>query len=288
MLSAGTRLWPPAIGFASSSPSARASSASSSEPAATYSNATGFTWRLPWTWAQGLLARGFAQELPDAWRRERQLDVVPSDRVGDGVRDADRRAHRVPLADPLGAECRHGRRGREMADAQRRNVGRGRGEVVDERRGHQVARLVVDVALVQRGGDAVGEPAEHLAVGEERVEEQARVVHRDVVEHPHLARLPLDLDGADVDDEAVGGGGGDAIVVVGRVEVRRRPEGDRGEPRLLAGRQPFGVPVGHAGDPAQREALVAGVRADRVDLRSQLQRRRPGRRRRATPENRDE
>ena len=49
--------------------------------------------------------------------------------------------------------------------------------------GHQVAPLVVHVPLEQRGADAVREAAEHLPVGEQRVEQPPGVVDGDVVEH---------------------------------------------------------------------------------------------------------
>ena len=164
-----------------------------------------------------------------------------------------------------------------MPDPDLRDVRRGRGEVVDERRRHQVPRLVVHVALVQRGGGAVREAAEHLSVGERRVEEQPGVVDRDVLEHVHDARRPVDLDRADVHDQPVRGRGGDPILVVGWIERRRRPEGDGREAGLLALWQPLGVPVGHSRHAPQRERVVPGVLADRVDLGTQLRRRGPHR-----------
>ena len=67
----------------------------------------------------------------------------------------------------------------------------------------QVPVLVVDRPLEESRAGAVREAASHLAVGEERVEQPARVVDGRVVEHAHLAGRPLDLDDGDVDDEAV-------------------------------------------------------------------------------------
>ena len=106
-----------------------------------------------------------------------------------------------------------------MPDPGRGQVGCGRREVVDERTREEVSVLVPDVALEERGGGAVGEPAAHLTLGEQRVQEAARVVHRHVVENPDLAGVAIDLDDRDVGNEAVGRGGSNA--------GRRRPaEGD--------------------------------------------------------------
>ena len=52
-----------------------------------------------------------------------------------------------------------------------------------KRRGQEVAVLVVDHAFEERGADAVGEAAAHLALRDERIEEAARVVHGDVLEN---------------------------------------------------------------------------------------------------------
>ena len=86
----------------------------------------------------------------------------------------------------------------------------------------EVPVLVVGVRLEERGRRAVREAAEHLTVREQRVEERPGVVDGHVVGHAHRARLALDLDRADVDDEAVRTRRGDAVLGIGRVEVRRR------------------------------------------------------------------
>ena len=93
-------------------------------------------------------------------------------------------------------------------------------------------------------------------------------MHGHVVDDLDGAGLGVDLDRADVDDEPVRSGGRDPVLVIRRVEVRRRPERDRAEARLHALRKPLGVPVGHPGHLAQRQLRVADVLADRVDLRA--------------------
>ena len=207
-------------------------------------------------------------QAPDARRRERQLHVVPPERVRDGVRDRDWRGHRVALAETLRAERRKRRGRREVPDARHGQVGRRRRQVVDQRARHQVPGFVVDVALEERCADTVRETAEDLAVRERRIEQHAGVVHGHVVRHAHGAGLAIDLDGADVDDEAVGARRGDAILAIRRIEVRCRPEGDRRQSGLHLLGQALGVPVGHPGHLAQRELGLADVLADRVDLRA--------------------
>ena len=81
MLSVGTRLWPPARTRLYVVPSRFEEDRRSprGRPAVNYSNGGGLHAGSP-----------SVQELPDAGRGQRQLDVVAADRVGDGVRDARR------------------------------------------------------------------------------------------------------------------------------------------------------------------------------------------------------
>ena len=55
---------------------------------------------------RGLHGPAHGSSVPDPRRRERQLDVVAAERVGDRVRDRGGRAHRAALAETLGAERR--------------------------------------------------------------------------------------------------------------------------------------------------------------------------------------
>ncbi len=132
-----------------------------------------------------------------------------------------------PSPSPFAPSGVNGRRSLAVGRPERRQIRRRRAEVVHEARGEEVPVLVVGRPLEQSRAGAVREAASHLAVGEERIEEPACVVDGRVVEHAHLAGRPLDLDDGDVDDEAVEGGGGDAVVLVGRVEVRRGEVGRR-------------------------------------------------------------
>ena len=79
-------------------------------------------------------------------------------------------------------------------ELERRELGRRGHEVRDEVRRLQVALVVVHALLVQRRGDALRDPAVHLAVDDQRVDHRADVVDRDVADEPRVAGLGVDLD----------------------------------------------------------------------------------------------
>jgi hypothetical protein len=134
-----------------------------------------------------------------------------------------------------------------MADRRSRQVGRRWAEVVHERAGQEVPVLVVDHPLEQGGASAVGEAAAYLPLDEERVEQPAGVVHRDVVQDAHLPRRPLDLDHGQVGEEPVRARRGDAILVVRRREVGRGVERGLVQPGSDPRRERLGVPVDDPG-----------------------------------------
>ena len=61
-------------------------------------------------------------------------------------------------------------------DLDRRDLARGRRQVVGERGGQDIAALVVDDLLEQRIGDALRHAAVDLAVGDHRIDEPAGVL----------------------------------------------------------------------------------------------------------------
>src|SRR5207245_5172178 len=69
-----------------------------------------------------------------------------------------------------------------------------RQRVIHERAGDELAFLVVARALHQALADALHHAAVHLALGHERVQHRAEVVHRAVAHHLYLARLRVALD----------------------------------------------------------------------------------------------
>ena len=76
---------------------------------------------------------------------------------------------------------------------------RGRDLVVGERRVEQVALLVVDVALAQRGAEALDHAADALAAHESRVDHLPTSYDRGDLQDVELAGVRVD-----VDDDAVG------------------------------------------------------------------------------------
>ena len=122
------------------------------------------------------------------WRTPRWLSASTTAFCTAGVR-----ADRGRLADALGAERVERRRRLGVRDLERRELGRARDRVVGERRRERVAVVVVDDLLPQRLRDARRDPAVLLAVDEQRVEDAAAVVDRDVAERldpPGLACRP--------------------------------------------------------------------------------------------------
>ena len=111
------------------------------------------------------------------------------------------RTDRARLADALGAQGvdRCGRlHGDELEAGQ---LGRRDEAVVGQVRRDRVAVVVVPDLLEQGLGRALGQPAVDLALGQQRVEDAARVVDRDEPLQLHLARLGVDLDHGQVGPE---------------------------------------------------------------------------------------
>ncbi len=115
--------------------------------------------------------------------------------------------------------------------------------VVDEGAGDQGALVVVLGFLAQGLRDALHEPAVHLALDDQRVDDLADVVDAHVLAHLGRAGLGVDLHGAQVGavrerevDRVVGGVGVDArLDTVGQVVRRERREGDVGDADALVG-----------------------------------------------------
>ena len=156
--------------------------------------------------------------------RERQVDLGDAERVRDRIGDAHRRAHAIALADALGAERRERRRRFEMQDQRRRHFGRGRHQIVGERAGDEAAVVGVDVFLVERRAERVREAAGHLARHHAGMQHAAAVVHGDVFVDAHRAGDAVDLDAAEIENEAVAERRVDAVVLGRRGQLRRRPE----------------------------------------------------------------
>ena len=110
-------------------------------------------------------------------------------------------------ADSLGAERVVAGRRLHIDQLEARYLGRRQERVVGEGGGQRIAVGVVDHFLEEGLRRALGQPAVPLALGEQRVQHEARIVHRDQPPQHHLAGLGVDLDHRDVRAERVGGAG---------------------------------------------------------------------------------
>ena len=70
----------------------------------------------------------------------------------------------------------------------RRDVGRGREQVVEERRRERVAVVVVDEVLEEGAADALDGAAGDLALDDRRVDHHAAVLADDVAQQPRPPR----------------------------------------------------------------------------------------------------
>src|SRR5262249_43128317 len=92
------------------------------------------------------------QRRADALRRRREFvdrDIERRERVVDGVDDCSGRADGAALAEPLGLGDGGLAQRLQMVNLDRRDLARGRRQVVGERRGENVAAVVVDDLLEQ-------------------------------------------------------------------------------------------------------------------------------------------
>src|ERR1700731_5132518 len=105
------------------------------------------------------------------------------------------RAERAGLAHAFDAERVAVGQGRVVGELERAEIAGARHCVILERAGEQLAaRLVVDEVLHQRLTDALDDPAVDLSLAEQRVQDPADIVDRDVAGQCDLAGLLVDLD----------------------------------------------------------------------------------------------
>ena len=152
--------------------------------------------------------------------------------------------------------------GLDVHDLDRRNFARGRRQEIGERGGEDIAGRVVDDLLEQGVGDALGDAAMHLAVGDHRVDQEAGVLDRDEALDPHAAGLDIDLDHRRV----AGVGIGARRVVGGEGHQARILRGSRSDGSCDRRRAPA-----RRSRPGRRRATRASPSASTI-----LTRRRPG------------
>src|SRR5262249_6707440 len=117
---------------------------------------------------------GGAQRRTDALRRRRQLVAGDADRgegIVDGVDDRRRRADGAALTQPLRLGDGRWRQRLEMMDFDRRDLSRGRRQIIRETRRENISGLIVDDLLEQRVGDALGNAAVDLPVDDHGIDQ---------------------------------------------------------------------------------------------------------------------
>ncbi len=91
-----------------------------------------------------------------------------------------------------------------MQDFKLGNFAHRRHQIIREGAGEKTAGLVGHEFLVKRRRDPLRKRPMHLAVGDERIEQRAGVMHRDIAIDPDLEGHRIDLDPAHIEHEAVG------------------------------------------------------------------------------------
>ena len=92
-----------------------------------------------------------------------------------------------------------------MQDHRLRDLAGARHRIIGKAARQKAAVLAVDELLVEGGSDPVRKPAEHLAVEERGVQNPPGIVHRHVFVEMHLSGVAVDLDTAEIENEAIGG-----------------------------------------------------------------------------------
>ena len=191
-LSSGSRLWPPAMTFAPSSPAmARQRLVDAARPGVPER-------RRDHAWPP------FAEPLP-LWRRRAWIAPqtfcavygmsrcrMPSGLSASmtALATAAVLAMQPASPTPLTPSGLTGRRGHGLVELEARQPRRPRQRVVEHRARQQLAVVAVDRALPQRLADALGDAAVELAVDDHRVDLLADVVDRDVAHEVDRARSP--------------------------------------------------------------------------------------------------
>ena len=204
-------------------------------------------------------------------RREWQVYFVEVERVRDRVGETDWRRHAIAFADAFGAEGREGRRAFEVQDTKVRYLGRSREQIVGQGAGQEGAVLAINEFLVHGGAESLGEAAAHLAFDHPVMQHDAAIMHGDVAIDVELARCPIDLDAAKIEDEPMTQRRGDMVGLVGRGEFGRGPEGRLANGSVRAvGKQPRS-PMARRRDACERQERVgigaggdAAIREDEV------------------------
>ena len=142
-----------------------------------------------------------------------------------------------------------------MQNDRRHRFHRGRHQIVGERAGEKAAVRPVGEFLVQRRADGMREAAGDLPRHHAGMQDAAAVVHGDVFVDAHRAGGPIDLDAAEIEDEAVAQRGVDLVLLGRRRQFGRSPEHGFAQ-RLVFFRHQTGRPMAGGSEPRERHGIV--------------------------------
>ena len=111
-----------------------------------------------------------------------------------------------------------------MQDDRLRHLHRGRQQIIGESPGEKIALGRVDVFLVQGRAERLRKAAVDLARHHGRMQDAAAIVHGDIAVDVRGAGSRIDLDAAEIEDEAVAQRAVDLVGFVRRGEFGWRPE----------------------------------------------------------------
>ena len=194
--------------------------------------------------------------------QQRQRDIRQPQRVGDRVGDADRRGHAVALADALGAQRGERRRRLAVQDQRLRHLHRGRDQVIGQRAGEEAAvRRRRRVPRTARRPAACAKPPVTWPASMPGCSTRPQSCIVTYLSIRTSRGVAIDLDRADVEDEAVAKRAVDLVGLVRRGELRRRPEHRLAQRRRLARRQRPRRPMARRGEPGEAAPRCPGCRA---------------------------
>ncbi len=130
----------------------------------------------------------------------------------------------LPSPTPLAPSGVKGERDLDVQHDRGGHFGRGRHEIVGEGAGQESAVGRIGIFLIDGGAERMGEAAGDLARDHAGMQHAAAVMHGDVFVDPYRAGDAVDLDPAEIEDEAVTERGIDFVLVARRRQLRRRPE----------------------------------------------------------------
>ena len=101
---------------------------------------------------------------------------------------------------------------------------RRRHQIIGKRAGQKAAVIGIGILFIERCTERLGKAAADLPRHHRRMQDAAAIVHRDIAVEADGAGRRIDLDAAEIENEAMAQRAIDLVGVGRRRELRRRPE----------------------------------------------------------------